>query len=357
MGEPALGLILGVHTVWFEDPQSTLVILKLNLVLNHLKSWHDIRSDFAEVCVPRSLQPQTLARAVSVSGHGLHSNLPCTVTLVPTPKASGLLLVHLPTGTEIPVSADRTGDLRLATTLVKGDVRFQTVEHLLSALMGLEVEHLRIEVDGEELPILDGSAAPWVDAILDAGIRPLDGRRRFLKVLRPVEVRQDGKWIRVSPAERSSGLRIRYTIDFDHPAIGRQTRELGLTPEKFRREVGAARTFCLSHEIDWMRSKGLALGGSLENAVVFGPEGPLNDALRFEDEAVRHKILDLIGDLALLGAPLLGFVEAHAAGHAMHVALAKALLEDPSAWTWSEAEESPAPRPLRPFFQPVQQPA
>lgn len=307
--------------------------------------------------MPRSLQPQTLERAIAVSGHGLHSNLPCTVTLVPVPNASGLLLVHLPTGTEIPVAADRTGDLRLATTLVKGEVRFQTVEHLLSALMGLEVEHLRIEVDGEELPILDGSAAPWVEAILAAGIKTLPGRRRFLKVLRPVEVRQEGKWIRVSPCEGSAGLRIRYTIDFDHPAIGRQTRELSLAPEKYLRDVGAARTFCLAHEIEWMRSKGLALGGSLDNAVVFGPDGPLNEALRYEDEAVRHKMLDLIGDLALLGAPLLGLVEAHAAGHAMHVALAKALLADPSAWTWSELEARPAPRPLRPFFQPIQQPA
>lgn len=307
--------------------------------------------------MPRSLQPQTIARAVTVAGHGLHSNRPCAVRLVPVEQPSGLLLVHLPTGTEIPVRADRTGDLRLATTLVSGEVRFQTVEHLLSALMGLEVEHLRIEVDGEELPILDGSAAPWVDALLQAGLRPLPGRRRFLKVLRPVEVRKDGRWIRVSPCEGAPGLRIRYTIDFDHPAIGRQTRELGLTPEKFQREVGAARTFCLSHEIDWMRANGLALGGSLDNAVVFGPEGPLNDALRFEDEAVRHKILDLVGDLALLGAPLLGFVEAHAAGHAMHVALAKALLDDPSAWTWSEVEEGPLPSPFRPLFRPVQQPA
>ena len=307
--------------------------------------------------MPRALQPQTLEHAVSVSGHGLHSNLPCSVRLVPTAKATGLQFVHLPTGVEIPVAAERTGDLRLATTLVQGEVRLQTVEHLLSALMGMEVEHLRIEVDGEELPILDGSAAPWVDAILAAGIKALPGRRRFLKVLRPVEVRQDGRWIRVSPSEGFIGLRVRYTIDFDHPAIGRQTRELGLTPEKYLRDLGAARTFCLAHELEWMRSRGLALGGSLDNAVVFGADGPLNDALRYEDEAVRHKILDLVGDLALLGAPLQGFVEAHAAGHALHVALAKALLDDPSAWTWSEAEASPAPRPLRPFFQPVQQPA
>lgn len=307
--------------------------------------------------MPRSLQPQTLARAVSVSGHGLHSNRPCSVRLVPVDSATGMTFLHLPTGTEIPVRADRTGDLRLATTLVQGDVRLQTIEHLLSALVGLEIEHLRIEVDGEELPILDGSAAPWVEAILAAGLRALPGRRRFLKVLRPVEVHQGGKWIRVGPCEGTAGLRIRYTIDFDHPAIGRQSRELGLTAEKYVREVGTARTFCLSSEVDWMRAHGLALGGSLDNAVVFGPDGPLNEALRFEDEAVRHKILDLVGDLALLGAPLLGFVEAHAAGHAMHVALAKALLDDPTAWTWSEGEEAPAAQPLRPFFRPLHQPA
>jgi UDP-3-O-[3-hydroxymyristoyl] N-acetylglucosamine deacetylase len=269
------------------------------------------------------------------------------VRLVPVSRAEGLSFVHTPTGTVIPVHVSRTGEFQLATTLVKGSIKLQTVEHLLSALMGLEIEHLRIEVDGEELPILDGSARPWVDAILAAGIAELPGRRRFIRILRPIEVRQGEKWIRVSPHE---GLRIRYTIDFDHPAIGRQARELTLTPLKFRQEVGAARTFCLSSEVEWMQKNGLALGGSLDNAVVFGPEGPLNDALRFEDEAVRHKILDLVGDLALLGAPLLGLVEAHAAGHALHAQLAKAILADPDAWTWDEAPAKPARSPFRPVF-------
>jgi UDP-3-O-[3-hydroxymyristoyl] N-acetylglucosamine deacetylase len=302
--------------------------------------------------MPRSATPQTLSREITISGHGLHGNRPCSVRLVPVATPSGLVFVHTPTGTEIPARAELAGDLVLATTLLKAGVRLQTVEHLLSALAGLEVEHLRIEVDAEELPILDGSAAPWVDAILQAGIQALAGRRRFMKITRPVEVRDGARWIRVLPFE---GLRLRYVIDFPIPALGRQSRELSLTPEKYRRELGSARTFCLAQEVDQLRARGLALGGSLENAVVFGADGPLNDSLRYEDEAVRHKMLDLVGDLALLGAPLLGLVEAHAAGHAMHVALAQAILADPSCWEWTEEVE---PANVRFFFQPlVAQPA
>lgn len=302
--------------------------------------------------MPRSNTPQTLSREITVSGHGLHGNRPCSVRLVPADSPEGLVFVHTPSRTHIPAKADLAGDLVLATTLVKNGVRLQTVEHLLSALCGLEVEHLRIEVDAEELPILDGSAAPWVEAILQAGIRSLAGPRRFMKITRPLEIRNGDRWIRVTPF---SGLRLRYVIDFPVPALGRQSRELSLTPEKYRRELGSARTFCLAQDVEQMKARGLALGGSLDNAVVFGADGPLNDSLRFEDEAVRHKMLDLIGDLALLGAPLLGLVEAHAAGHAMHVALAQAILADPSCWEWTEDVK---PAKVRPFFHPlVAQPA
>ena len=306
----------------------------------------------ARTLMPRSAAPQTLNREITISGRGLHANRHCSVRLVPVAIPSGLIFIHTPTGTEIPARAELAGDLVLATTLLKDGVRLQTVEHLLSALAGLEVEHLRIEVDAEELPILDGSAAPWVDAILQAGIQALDGRRRFMKITQPVEVRDGGRWIRALPFD---GLRLRYVIDFPVPALGRQSRELTLTPDKYRRELGSARTFCLAQEVDQLRARGLALGGSLENAVVFGTDGPLNDSLRYEDEAVRHKMLDLVGDLALLGAPLLGLVEAHAAGHAMHVALAKTILANPSCWEWTEEAE---PANVRYFFQPlVSQPA
>ena len=302
-----------------------------------------------------TISPQTLAGTIEVQGHGLHGNRPCIVRLVPSLAPVGIRFVHLGSGVEIPVHARYAGDVQLATTLVKDGVRLQTIEHLLSALVGLGVDHLRIEVDGPdahctdvELPILDGSAAPWMEAILSIGIQSLAGNRRSIKILKTVEVRQGSKWIRVSPYP---GLRVRYAIDFDHAAIGYQCRELTLTPEKYRREVGAARTFCLEHEIDWMRSKGLALGGSLDNAVVFAEDGPLNETLRFEDEAVRHKILDLVGDLALVGGPLEGFVEVHAGGHALHVALTQAILADPTAWAWSEG--TPVAKPsftFRPAF-------
>lgn len=302
--------------------------------------------------MPRSATPQTLSREIQISGHGLHGNRPCTVRLVPVTSPTGLLFVHTPSGTELPARAELAGDLVLSTTLVKDGVRLQTIEHLLSALAGLEIEHLRIEVDAEELPILDGSAAPWVEAILQAGIQTLAGRRRFMKITRPVEIRNGDRWIRVLPFD---GLRLRYVIDFPIPSLGRQSRELSLTPEKYRRELGSARTFCLAQEVDQMRARGLALGGSLDNAVVFGADGPLNESLRFEDEAVRHKMLDLVGDLALLGAPLLGLVEAHAAGHALHVALTQAILADPGCWEWTENAK---PANVRSFFHPlVAQPA
>ena len=294
----------------------------------------------------RTRPAQTLTRPVTISGHGLHSNLPCKVVLRPADLASGIRFAHLPSGVEIPARAEFVGDCSLATTLVRDGVRLQTVEHLLSALMGLGIDHLTVEVDGEELPILDGSAAPWAKAIQEAGIRQMAVWSQCLRILKPVEVRRGDKWMRVSPHH---GLRIAYTIDFDHPSIGRQSRELTLTPDKYVRELGSARTFCMDRDIEFMRSRGLAKGGSLDNAVVFSPTGPLNDSLRFEDEAVRHKILDLVGDLALLGSPLDGFVEAHMAGHALHVELAQAILADPSAWTLAEAQTRGL---FRPAFRP-----
>jgi UDP-3-O-[3-hydroxymyristoyl] N-acetylglucosamine deacetylase len=284
--------------------------------------------------MPRTRHAQTLAHPVTLSGNGLHGDRPCTVVLRPAEHATGILFRHLPSGVEIPAKAEFVGDCSLATTLIRDGIRLQTVEHLLSALMGLEIDHLTVELSGEELPILDGSAGPWVRAIQEAGIRPMAVWAPAMRMLRPVEIRQGDKWMRISPYH---GLRVAYTIDFDHPAIGRQSRELTLTPEKYVRELGRARTFCLEQDIEYMRSRGLAKGGSLENAVVFSTEGPLNDSLRFEDEAVRHKILDLLGDLKLLGAPLEGFVEAHCAGHALHVELARAILADTGAWTMEEA--------------------
>jgi len=298
----------------------------------------------------RSRSPHTIRRSITVQGQGVHSNLPCKVVIHPAEQPTGLRFLHAPTGTIIPVAPEFVGDISLATTLCRDGIRLGTVEHLLSAVVGLEIEHALIEVDGTELPILDGSAAPWVKAITEAGTRALPGTRRFIKILRPIEVQGNNKWMRISP---HPGFRVRYTIDFDHPAIGRQVRELTFTPEKYLREVSSARTFCMERDIAFMQSRGLALGGGLDNAVVFGLNGPLNDALRFEDEAVRHKMLDLVGDFALLGAPMLGFVDAFAAGHALHVSMVKAILDNPTAWTWSEGLEA-APSKTK-LFHPLHQ--
>ena len=225
--------------------------------------------------MPRMRHDQTLAHAVTLSGNGLHGNRPCTVVLRPAEQATGIVFRHLPSGVDIPARAEFVGDCSLATTLIRDGVRLQTVEHLLSALMGLEIDHLTVDLTGDELPILDGSAGPWVRAIQSAGIRAMASRTRSRRIVRPVEVRQGDKWMRVSPYP---GLRVGYTIDFDHPAIGRQTRELTITPSKYVRDLGSARTFCMEQDIEFMRARGLAKGGSLDNAVVFSPQGPLNES-------------------------------------------------------------------------------
>ena len=294
--------------------------------------------------MPRPATVRTTAEPFTLSGFGLHENKPCSVRVLPS-ETGGLRFLHLPSQATIPAKADYAGDLSLATTLVKDGVCLRTVEHILSALFGLGVDHAIIEVDGEELPILDGSAAPWVKAISQVGLIDLPSKKNWIKVLRTVQVQHEDKWVRLSPYD---GLMINCTIDFPGSSIGRQSLELSISPDKFRRELASARTFCLKKEIDAMHSRGLALGGSLDNAVVYDDNGYLNDCLRFDNEAVRHKMLDLVGDLALLGAPLLGFVEAHAAGHAIHVALVKKLLSERDAWTMVET----APVTLHRLFQP-----
>jgi len=280
---------------------------------------------------------KTLSAPFTLHGYGLHGNKPCSVTVKPA-EGGGLLFLHKPSGAVIPASADCVGDLSLATTLAKDGARLGTVEHILSALYGLGVDHAVIEAYGEELPILDGSAAPWVMAIKHVGTRELGIKKVYIKVLRTIQVQNGKSRIQVSPY---NGLRLNYLIDFPHSSIGTQSLKLSVTPDTYMRELADARTFCLKSEIEAMHSRGLALGGSLENAVVFSDEGCMNESLRFKDEAVRHKMLDLMGDLALLGAPLLGTVEAHAAGHAMHVALVKRILSEPDAWTKSEMDECP----------------
>jgi UDP-3-O-[3-hydroxymyristoyl] N-acetylglucosamine deacetylase len=272
---------------------------------------------------------RTLKRDVSCTGIGLHSGKPVRLRLRPAPAEHGIRFRRTDVGVEIPATLDNLARMDHATTLSRDGVSVGTVEHLLSALSALGVDDVQVEVDGPEIPILDGSAAPFVILIHEAGVRPLQAPRRYLKILDTVEVVRGGRSVRLSPADH---FQVSYTIGFDHPLLRHQSISFKITPETFVEEIAQARTFGFLSDVEALRRGGLALGGSLENAIVIGESGVLNNTLRFEDEFVRHKVLDAIGDLALLGRPVVGHLKASKAGHALHAALAKRLMESPQAW-------------------------
>jgi UDP-3-O-[3-hydroxymyristoyl] N-acetylglucosamine deacetylase len=232
---------------------------------------------------------------------------------------------------KIPARAASVGSTRLATTLRRDEVSIGTVEHLMAALFGLGIDNLRVEIDGPELPVMDGSAAPFVYLIRSVGISRQREPRRELRFQRGIEVRDGECTISIDPSPQ---FRISYAVQFEHPAIRRQALSIdSLDPECFEREIAAARTFGFLHEVDELRSAGFARGGSLENTVVLNGERVLNPGgLRWPDEFVRHKVLDLCGDLALLGAPIVGHVRVERGGHALHQKLVLAILSRPDTW-------------------------
>jgi UDP-3-O-[3-hydroxymyristoyl] N-acetylglucosamine deacetylase len=272
---------------------------------------------------------RTLKKDVSCTGIGLHSGKPVHLRLRPAPAESGIRFRRTELGVEIPATLEYLASLDHATTLNRDGASVETVEHLLSALAGLGVDDVLIEVDGPEIPIMDGSAAPFVYLINEAGLRPHAVPRRYLKVLDTVEVVRGARSVRLSPSDH---FEVSYTIGFDHPLLRHQSVALKISRETFIEQIAHARTFGFLSEVEALRRGGLALGGSLENAIVIGESGVLNNTLRFEDEFVRHKILDAIGDLALLGHPIVGHLKAVKAGHAMHAAIARKLLASPRAW-------------------------
>jgi len=272
---------------------------------------------------------RTLKRGVGCTGIGLHTGRAVRLDLKPAPAEHGIRFRRTDVGVEIPAHIDHLGRLDHATTLSRDGVSIDTVEHLLSALYSLGVDDVLVEVDGPEVPVMDGSAAPFVILIHEAGLRPHNVSRRYLKMLRPVEVVRGAKWARLGPSDQ---FRVTYTIGFDHPLLRHQTASVRISADTYAETIAPARTFGFLREVEMLRKAGLALGGSLENAIVVGETGVLNQKLRFEDEFVRHKILDAIGDLALLGHPVVGHLEASKAGHALHAALARAVLDTPDAW-------------------------
>jgi UDP-3-O-[3-hydroxymyristoyl] N-acetylglucosamine deacetylase len=293
------------------------------------------------------LRQRTLKTLVSASGVGLHTGQKARITLRPAPADTGIVFrrVDLSSPLDIPARADLVGETRLSSCLVRDGVKIYTVEHLMSALGGLGVDNAYIDLDAPELPIMDGSASPFVLLLQQAGITAQAAPKRFLRVMRHVEVTDGDKWARLEPYE---GYKLSFSIDFRHPVIERSTQsvEVDFAETSYLKEIARARTFGFMHEVESLRESGLALGGGLDNAVVLDEYRVLNaEGLRFADEFIRHKLLDAIGDLYLLGKPLLGAFSAHKSGHALNNRLLRALLTDANALetvSFERADEAPA---------------
>src|SRR5918992_5785806 len=282
---------------------------------------------------------RTLRRPVSCTGIGLHSGNKVNLSLRPAPADYGIRFQRADLGgREIPATVTHLGGIQYQTGLTREAVSVETVEHLLAALMALAIDNAIVELNHPEVPIMDGSAAPFVHLILnEAGVKKLQAPRRFLKVLRPISLAQGDKRIALYPSDH---LKVTYSISFDHPLLRHQSRTMRIDEESFVDEIAPARTFGFLKEVEMLRQRGLALGGSLENAIVVGETGVLNNALRFEDEFVRHKILDAVGDLALVGYPVVGHLFAHRAGHALHTEFAAKILEETHAWRFVESADT-----------------
>lgn len=293
------------------------------------------------------LRQRTLKSVIRASGVGLHTGQKVRMALRPAPPDAGIVFrrVDLAVPVDIPARADLVGETRLASCLVHDGAKVHTVEHLMSALGGLGVDNAYVDIDAAELPIMDGSAAPFVLLLQQAGIEEQAAPKRFLRVMRHVEVRDGDKWARLEPYP---GYRLSFSIDFKHPVIDRSTQSVSIdfAETSYLKEIARARTFGFMHEVEDLRESGLALGGGLDNAVVLDEYRVLNaDGLRFADEFIRHKLLDAIGDLYLLGKPLLGAFSAHKSGHALNNRLLRALLAEADATelvVFEHAEQAPA---------------
>ena len=276
---------------------------------------------------------KTIKTRIDVVGIGLHTGKRIRMEILPASADAGIRFVRTDIE-DASITLGVHGSARIsrvdhATTVSGQGFTISTIEHLMAALRGLGVDNATICLSGDEVPIMDGSAAPFIFLVKEAGLRDQGVPRRFIQMKRPVSVLDGDREVTIYPSDH---FRISYTIDFAHPAIGRQSLSRSIDEKSFLNELAPARTFCLLKDVQMLRKRGLALGGSLANAVVVGDQGPLN-TLRFHDEFVRHKALDLVGDLALLGHPILGHVVAHKAGHEMHSRLVVRLLAERDAWT------------------------
>ena len=297
------------------------------------------------------LKQRTLKSITRAAGVGLHSGEKVNLVLRPAAVNTGIVFrrVDLKPIMDLPARADQVGDTRMCSCLERSGAKVGTIEHLMSVFAGLGIDNAFVDLDAAEVPIFDGSAAPFVFLIQSAGIEEQSAPKKFIRIKRPVEVREADrtgeKWARFEPCD---GFRLNFAITFNHPAIDRTGQEacFDFARHSYIREVSRARTFGFMQEVEWMRENGLALGGGLDNAVVLDEYRVLNgDGLRYPDEFVKHKILDAIGDLYLLGHPLLASFTAYKSGHALNNALARALLDQPEAWEYvSFTDQAQAPQ-------------
>jgi UDP-3-O-[3-hydroxymyristoyl] N-acetylglucosamine deacetylase len=299
------------------------------------------------------IRQRTLKNVIRATGVGLHTGEKIYLTLRPAPVNTGIVFcrVDLEQVVQIAARTENVGDTRLSTTLVSGDVRISTVEHLLSAMAGLGIDNAYIDLSAAEVPIMDGSAGPFVFLIQSAGIEEQDAPKQFIRIKHPVQVEEGDKAARFEPFD---GFKVGFTIEFDHPVFKSDTQnsEIDFSTTSFVKEVSRARTFGFMNEIEQLRERQLALGGSLDNAVVLDNYRVLNeDGLRYRDEFVKHKILDAIGDLYLLGHSLIGAFSGYKSGHALNNKLLRALMADKTAWeevTFEDVNQAPIS-----FLQPV----
>lgn len=293
------------------------------------------------------LKQRTLKKTIKTTGVGLHTGVRVELALLPAPVDTGIVFsrIDLPQRIRIPAVAINVGDTRLSSTLTFAGGSVSTVEHLMSALAGLGIDNLLVEVAGPEVPIMDGSASPFVFLLQSAGIAEQRAPKRYLRVTAPIEVRDGDKWARFDPFD---GFRLDFTIDFPHPVFGSENRQVivDFAHVSYVKEVARARTFGFMEDVEAMRAAGLGLGGSLQNAIVLDEFKVLNqDGLRYDNEFVRHKVLDAIGDLYLLGGPLIGQYTAYKSGHGLNNLIARQLLAQPDAFemvTFADAATLPS---------------
>ncbi len=292
------------------------------------------------------IHQRTLKNVIRATGVGLHTGEKVYLTLRPAAVNTGVVFrrVDLDPVVELYAKPERVGDTRLSTALQEGDVSVSTVEHLMSALAGLGIDNVYVELTSPEVPIMDGSAAPFVFLIQSAGVIEQSSPKEFIRVTKPIKIEDGDKWAKFDPFE---GFKVSFAIDFDHPIFNKspQNATVDFSTTSFVKEVSRARTFGFMHEVEALREAGLALGGSHDNAIVMDSYTILNDdGLRYEDEFVKHKILDAIGDLYLLGHPLIGAFSAYKSGHALNNKLLCALVQQPDAWelvTFDDPQDAP----------------